>query len=166
MSVRDDLRIDKFNLDLEWLEHPLKVEKYHSILADVTYKRDILKIKLDKKSGEIANDIRMYPSEYEIDGSVTDAKVKELIAAHPDVLNLKYELADAEAEVIAANGIRKALADRKDALQDMVKLFLSGYWAKPYIKQEDKEHYLETDTTNKDALNANERMTARKTKKD
>lgn len=162
MSVKEDLRIDQHNLDHEWLHHPALVEKYHGKLSELQYDRDRVKIKLETEFAKACNDIRCNPVEYEVKGNITDGKVKEIATALPEIVELKKDLAWFEKEVTAAYGVKKALADRKDALQDLVRLYLSGYWATPRIKNDDKRNYQADDKFQEEALKGSERMKRRR----
>lgn len=142
-DVKDALSADKNSLDYEWTRQPHLLHKASEMLADVTFKRDRAKAKHGYESAKMANIIRSDPGAFNIDGNVTDSKVKEIVLATPSIIKLETIYHEWEADVIAANGVRRALEHKKEALSDMTRLFLSGYWAKPYISNEDKEEYKE-----------------------
>lgn len=139
-KIKDDLTINKFALDEEWLKQPSLVDKYSVILAELIESRDIAAEKLEVVKSQIASDIRSNPSDYDIQSSKpTDANVKEIVNAHPDVLEAAKVLREWEYEVSTGFGVRKALEHKRAALEDLTKLYLSGYWASPYISREERE---------------------------
>ncbi len=160
-DVNDALTIKKHSLDYEWLRQSHLLEKATSILADITYKRDRAKSKLAYESAKLGNYIRSNKKEMGIEGNATDSKVKELVTVDQAIVDLEEEYHDWEAEVIAANGVRRSLEHKKTGLEELTRLFLSGYWAKPYIAQEDKEKYREESNKDDEHLSTNARMMKR-----
>lgn len=158
-NVKDALAVDKHALDEEWIRQPDLIRKATDMLADVTFIRDKARAKLSYESAKLANIIRSDPDEYGIVDKVTDAKVKEIVTATDHIYQMEQDYYDAEAEVIATNGVRRALEHKKSQLEELTRLFLSGYWAKPYISQEDREQYKEsTKYDQTDELKNNSRL--------
>lgn len=166
-NVRDALSTNKLALDYEWLRQAHLLKQATDILADVTFKRDMAKSKLAYESSKLANWIRSNPDAYNINGTPTDNKVKEIVITEDEIQERERLLYEWEAEVIAANGVRRALEHKKTALEELTRLFLSGYWATPYVSTEDREKYRESTNDNQsEALSRNVRLKERAQQKD
>jgi len=164
-DVADALSLDKLALDYEWLRQTYLVNQATNLLADITFKRDRAKAKLAYESAKLANYIRSEPDEYNIKGTVTDGKVREIVTTDYKIYELEQTLHEWEAELVAANGVRRALEHKKAALEELTRLFLSGYWATPYISKEDRDKYKENDKYDQgDVLSENTRLQNRANK--
>lgn len=161
-DVKDALSIDKFALDYESGRQAHLVNDVTDLLADVSYKRDRAKAKHSYESAKLANWIRSNPDDYGIIGTATDSKVKEIVVCDDHIRDLERVYHEWEAEVISVNGVRRALEHKKGNIEEHVRLFLSGYWATPYVSREDKEAVkTASDNTQTDALKTNERLMRR-----
>jgi hypothetical protein len=132
MNYEDDIRIDEEMLDLEWTEQPLKMLKYCSILAKALKEVDVKKQELDIVKADIDKAVRTSPETFGL-GKVTEATVEftvirqaEYVAANNSLIEAKYEMEMAKAAV-------RAMDQRKDALEGMVRLYIAGYFAGPSV---------------------------------
>lgn len=136
MNYENDIKIDMDALDLEWFEQPEKMFKYSSHAADMRRKLDLAKEKLELIKAELDSEIRKSaPSKYGLEkfteGAITSIilKDKKYISANQTMNDAKYDLDIAQAAVIA-------IAQRKDALENLVKLFLGQYFAGPKVPRD------------------------------
>lgn len=161
-NIKDALATNKHALDDEWLRQPSLMDKATSVLSNVEYERDRAKARLSYQKAKLAVTIRDSPDEYNIQGTVTDGKVKELVACDDEIYELEKKLHEWEEEVTAADGVKWAVGQRKNQLEDLTKLFLSGYWAKPYVSNESREEIKESsESEHSEALQQNVRMKKR-----
>lgn len=131
MAERNVLEFDKFNLDVEWDDQPKLfkewADKYAAATRDLAFAENNLKVEM----AALAQDIRMRPQSYGIDGKPTVDAVKEAV-----VLSPRYQAAykaQVEAQYVAdqLRNMKDALYQRKEALQETWKMFAAEYFARP-----------------------------------
>lgn len=125
-----DLHIIESAIDTEWLEQPMKMFKYCALAAQTRMDLDHAKEAFDIIKAEMDKNIRNAPSDYGLE-KVTDKAIesititqKEYIKASNDYIQAKYENEMALAAV-------RACDQRKDALENLVRLHGQQYFAGP-----------------------------------
>jgi hypothetical protein len=121
-----DLTIDKTNLDKELLEHPQRVYEINKTAALAEKKRDEADFELKVVEAELEKEAREKLSK------TTEGAVKNFVRTHPYyIAALKNSIdANSEFKIIQAGVI--AFSHRKMALENLIKLYLSNYFAEPY----------------------------------
>lgn len=124
MSYEDDLKINKNKLDREWIKQPQFYMQYAEQLAIADQEKQRAKEKLEIAKAETDQDIR--------GNSVT--KMTEAMVQAEIILQPKYQrtLSEYQKKCYEYNIISaavKAFEQRKSALENLVRLYLSGYFS-------------------------------------
>jgi len=135
----DDIRIDPFNLEGEWLEHPGKVFYYNEQLADARREMDEVKRDLDLVAAKINSKIRHNPTNYGLKEKPTKDAVEGALAMEDKYQTAYTEYLDARHEYDVVNAACRAFGDRRSALENLVKLKLSDIHCEPRASVEDKK---------------------------
>lgn len=132
-----DLYIDESALDVEWLGQPMLMVKYSRELASAEREVARLKEKISVEQARLDKDVRTSPEKYGLyDIKITEAVVNNAIITNKDFQKLKAELIDANYEVGMLKGAVDAVKQRKDALQDLVRLHGQQYFAGPTMPRD------------------------------
>jgi hypothetical protein len=132
MNYEEDIRIDETALDVEWVEQPALMMKYARLAADARKYLDQKKEALELLRAEIDKEIRQNPTEFGIEKITENAVQNTIITteqfreANQKVINAKFDVDIAQAAVIA-------VSQRKDALENLVRLHGQQYFAGPKI---------------------------------
>lgn len=124
----DFLYIDRNILDRETELQPKKMAKYSRDLAEA--KQDVLeaKAKLELIAAELDPKIRRNPDKYGVE-TVTEPQVAKAIVRNKEYQKAQTELFELQREEADLKAIVNTLDHRKQAISDMVKLHLAGYWS-------------------------------------
>lgn len=133
-----DLEIDKYALDAECMDQPRRFIHWAEALAEASSVRDRMDQSLDVTLAQTEMKVRKDPTAYGLE-KVTDASVKALVTIDPFVVKAEELLIQAKHRVNILFAAKEAFEQRKSMLENLVKLFLSGYWSDPKIKGEAKE---------------------------
>lgn len=132
MNYEDDIRIDESQLEMEWLEQPTLMFKYAKLVADFRRKFDLAKEELDLVKADLDKEVRTNPDKFGIE-KITETVVSNTIIAlkkyrdtNEKLLNAKYDLDVAQAAVVS-------ISQRKDALENLVRLHGQQYFAGPKV---------------------------------
>ena len=126
----NDVRIDTEQLDLEWVKQP---QLYHKYLEEAIFARDArdrAKQRRDVVAAEVGKDIRANPSKYGLD-KATETAITTLIPTAPAYKEAieTYSQACLEADLVQA--AVSAIEMRKSALENLVRLHATSYFAGP-----------------------------------
>jgi hypothetical protein len=135
MNYEKDIKIDAEALDLEWLEQPQLMLKYCQHAADMRYKLDAAKEALDLARAELDKEIRTNPERFGI-GKVTESVVENTILMQPEYREASEAMANAKYESDVAQNAVRAIDQRKDALENLVRLFGLQYFAGPRVPRD------------------------------
>lgn len=133
MNYKDDLTIDKHNLDTEWMKQSHLFSNWGEELVYAEERVDKAKARLDLVKANIDSNIRAQ----NIGSKITESQISNMI-----IQDLEYQKAVSEhIEAKKQQGIievaRKAFEfQRNKALDRLTDLFLSNYWAEPRGKAE------------------------------
>lgn len=141
--LRDDssvLEIDEHNLEKEWAEHSQIYYRFALELADAKTKLDEAKAQLDLVKAELDTQIRADPEKYNIE-RISEAAINNAILQQP-IYKLEHKAyLKANEAVRVLEAMTRALEHRKRALQSMVELYLSNYYAEPRLPEGSQEAY-------------------------
>lgn len=126
----DDMRIDENMLEVEWLEQPTLMFKYSKLAAEVRKRLDRCKDSLDLVKANLDTAIRSDPEQFNI-SKITEAVVTNTILQQDEYQEAQTELVDVKYELDLAMGAVYAINARKDALENLVKLYGMQYFAGP-----------------------------------
>ncbi len=138
MDYEKDIQIDESALDAMWLDQPSLMFKYAKNAAEMRRELDLAKEKLDLVKAELDKEIRTNPDKFGIE-KITEAVVTNTMIttlkykkANDEFLNVKYEVDVAQAAVVA-------MSQRKDALENLVRLHGQQYFAGPKVPHDISE---------------------------
>ena len=143
MGVLDDLRIDKYALDKEWLEQPQRYQIYSEFEARAEKEQDEARRNLDLVRAELDSDIRQNPSEYSLKEKPTEAAISNVILSQEKYKDAQQRYIDAKYNLNVLTGNTKSFEHRKSALENLVKLSLSGYYSRPVSPTKEHEEVME-----------------------
>lgn len=135
MNYEEDIRIDPTALDIEWLGQAEMMIKYTRHAAQARMELDQSKQALDIIRAGLDKDIRELPKQYGLE-KVTDKAVESTIITLMEYQESFQEYLDAKYEADMAQGAVQAFQQRKDALQDLVRLHGQSYFAGPSIPRD------------------------------
>lgn len=133
---RDDVQdgsfidIDEMQLHKEWLNQPRLYLQYASKLADATHEFDEAKSQLEVTKSEIDADIRRDPDSYNLE-KVTETSIANTIPMQEPYREATNNLLEAKHRRDVLDAAVTALDHRRKALEKLVDLHLSGYFAAP-----------------------------------
>ena len=135
MNYEEDIRIDETSLDVEWLEQPAKMLKYVKHAARMRMELDQAKESLDVVRAGLDKEIRTTPEKYGIE-KVTEGAVSAAILLHPKYQNANGMYLETKYEYDIASGAVRAFEQRKDSLENLVRLHGQNYFAGPKIPRD------------------------------
>jgi hypothetical protein len=136
-SYEEDLTIDRYALDDEWVKQPTVFMEWSEHYAQAILERDRAKEKLDLIRAEIDADVRTNPEKYDLQ-KITESAISSAIIQtkeYGDAMNIYIE---AVKFVNILGGAKDALNHKKAALENLTRLYLENYYAKPNIPKEVK----------------------------
>ena len=149
MNYEKDIKIDETALDIEWLEQPALFMKYARHYADTMQDLDEAKEKVELVKAELDSDIRLNPEDYVL-GKITDAAIANKILCQASFKKANKEWLTAKHENQVAKGAVDSFNQRKEALENLVKLHGQSYFAGPKVPRdiawEKKEKEKKVDT--------------------
>jgi hypothetical protein len=135
MKFEEDIRIDEDALDIEWLNQPRLMLKYSKISAEAKMEMLLRKENLDLVKADLDKEIRSDPEKFGI-VKITETAVSNTIISHKlyKEANTAYLQAQYEADI--AKGAVSAVEHKKDALENLVRLFGQNYFAGPQVPRD------------------------------
>lgn len=137
INYEKDLAIDPGELDEEWLNQPVLMERYGRLSADAQRERDQLKEKMDVVRAETDNAIRENPTKYKCPTDKagapkpTEAWIAAAILTTEEYRKASDTLIEANYKLNLLNSAVRAMEHRKKALEKLVELFGLQYFAGP-----------------------------------
>lgn len=145
MGYKEDLRIDKYDLDEECVDHSSRYEKWGNAHAEADLRREKAERRIKVIEAEVDEEIRENPKKYgwEEDRPPTEPFIKAAIMRHPRVkaaYNIFYRAKGRAAKLKVAV---RAFEHRKRNLSDLCGLHNKQYYSRPYVppkySREEKE---------------------------
>lgn len=132
MDYENEIRIEEDALDLEWLNQPSLMLSVTREQAQTMEVEDRAKENLELVKAELDMEIRSDPDAFGIT-KLTEATVSAAILASEKYQEASDRYLNAKFENKVAIGAVKAFEQRKDALENLVKLHGQQYFAGPSI---------------------------------
>jgi hypothetical protein len=132
MNYEQDIRIDETALDVEWLEQPSLLLRYAKHVAGCRKTLDEIKEELDLIKAEIDRKIRKNPEKYDIE-KITEGVIQATILRQSKFKEVNETYIQSKYELDVAQAALNAVYQRKDALENMVKLYGMQYFAGPKV---------------------------------
>lgn len=130
-EIELQLHPDPNDLDTEWVEQPRLRFRYGADLADAKRSVSEAKAELELTTAELELAIRSNPAGFGLDSKVTEGAVKATVLSQEGYTKAKNALIQAQHDVDVLDAAVSAIDHRKKALEDLVALFLAGYFARP-----------------------------------
>lgn len=135
MDYTNDIKIDETALDLEWLDQASLMMKYTRHAVQMRLEMDKAKEALELVRAELDKSIRTNPEKYGIE-KITDKVVENTIPMQKDYKEASNNYIQAKFESDLAYSVVKAIDARKDALENLVRLYGQQYFAGPRIPRD------------------------------
>jgi len=132
-----DLSIDKFRLDEECITHPGLFYRYSEMAAEAKNKVGVLGDSLKLTMGE-AN-IKIRNRFIKAEEKFTEAVISSSVEKDEDVITAREELREAELALARLQAGVNAMEHRKSQLDNLVKLYVAGYFSTPAQSGRPKE---------------------------
>jgi len=135
MDYEKDISIDEEALDIEWLEQPRLMMQYSKHLAQARMELDELKQALEITKAEIDRKIRATPEKYKLE-KITDKSIESITITSSEYKQAFQEYLDAKYEADMAMSAVRAFEQRKEALENLVRLHGQQYFAGPKVPRD------------------------------
>lgn len=126
VAHRERLQIDKHALDDMWLQQPGIIQEIGERLALEISRRDEAKDELADTMAEIDGEVRELHADD--DKKPTETAIKNEVAQDSKVQKAKRRLRALELNVSRLQMLRESFTQRRYALQDLVTLYVAGYY--------------------------------------
>lgn len=136
LNYERDIHIDESALDVEWLGQPLLMMRYTRAMARAEKEMMRMKEKQKVKYAELDKSVRKDPAKYQIMVKLTETVVDGAIISDEEYQKVTEELIEATYEFNMVKGAVDSIKQRKDALQDLVKLHGQQYFAGPSVPRD------------------------------
>ena len=132
-NYEKDLDIDKHSLDLQWVSQPRLYMNYamKAENADAEYRK--AKENLEIVYAQVYQEER---SRLEKEGKVTEALISSAVAVNEKHIKAKKEVESKLYESGIYKAATRAFEQKKKALENLVQLYLAGYWSAPQQNSE------------------------------
>lgn len=164
MNYEDDLRIDPNALDIEWLDQPKLYMQYAEEAADASREVDKTKERLEVTRAELDGEIRS-KAEDKGEKKPTEGAILMQIQTHPRYQQAISDFNEAKYNQNMMNAAVKAFEQRKVALENLVRLHGSSYFAGPSIPRELTQEFIDSSRSKRVASKSREKMKAMSEKK-
>ena len=141
MNYENDLKIDVDALDVEWAEQPTLMLKYTRIAAEARMELEEAKEKVGIVKAEIDLQIREDPEKFGLI-KITEAAIQSTIALEDSFIKVNSKCLKTAYELEMAQGAVRAMDQRKQALENLVKLHGLQYFAGPKVPRDLSKEYL------------------------
>lgn len=130
LDYEKDIQIDPEALDVEWLNQAELMRKYSKHAADMKYQMDNLKERMEWTKAEVEMKIRSTPEAYGL-VKVTESAIQSTLLLEPDYTKVQGEYNESRYEYDVAMAAVRAVDQKKNALENLVKLLSLSYFAGP-----------------------------------
>jgi hypothetical protein len=129
LDYENDVKIDPQSLETCLVNQAEDYAKWNKAWAQATRERDQAKENLNVVWEHLAKKARTDWDLYGFFKVPTDGMIKEWVPAQQKYIDANIEYIDSAYKVNILAGAKQAFEHRKSALSDLVKLYLSGYYA-------------------------------------
>jgi hypothetical protein len=135
-NYEKDLQINKDALDDEWIRQPGVYMRYVQLAAKADSEARRAKEKISVVQAEVSTAIRTEKAKENV--KTTEAMLNALVFQHKDYKEAVSDHIEKVEEAKIMNGAVDAFAQRRYALENSVKLYLSGYFSEPKDIKDDE----------------------------
>jgi hypothetical protein len=142
LNYEKDVTIDEEGLDTEWLSQPRLMLTYGNHAAEKRKEVDIAKEKLDVVKAELDRKIRMEPSFFGL-SKLTETVIQNTIIVQTKYTEASENYIEAKYELDMAMAAVRAIDQKKQALENLVKLHGQQYFAGPKVPRDLSQEWLD-----------------------
>lgn len=139
-----DIKINKHQLDAEWVEQSSLFWRYAKAEADAEDVMDRAKERLELVKADLDKKMRTMLASG--DKKPTEAVIASAVLLHDDCRAASTEYLDAKHIYNVFRAAVKAFTQRKDSLENLVRLFGMEYFSTPAVKGQEGEEGLRKST--------------------
>ena len=141
-NAKNDLEIDRNNLELEWEKQAGLYFFYAEQSADAIEAQTRAKDAVDLVEAQLDKEIRDDPGAFDLD-KLTETRIKSTIYLQGSYKDAKNTAIECTKTVKVLQAILQAFEHKKSALENLGRLFLSNYYAEPTVSDNAKEKIIE-----------------------
>ena len=141
-SYKDDLKIDTLALDEELKWQPTLYMKWADLFAESSYRLDRQKEKVEITFAQCYEIVSISPEAYDI-RRITEASLKSAIVQMPVYRAELKKLHRLKKETSVLSSAKDAMRQKKESLEGLIKLHISGYFAEPSLDPESRKVFEE-----------------------
>lgn len=128
-NFKEELEIDKFNLDNEWMKQSSLYMKYAELSVEANKILEEKKLLLDVKYSSKYSSLK---AEAEKSGlKSTDTSIKSMVETNDEIISIREDIIKAEYNYKMLQKIEASFSMRKSALENLVFLFTKSYYSEP-----------------------------------
>jgi len=135
MNYEKDIEIDESALDVECLEQSALMLKYTKYQAETARDEDLAKEHFELVKAELDKEIRNDPDKFDMP-KVTESAVNSAILMHENYKKASKRYIEAKFENTVAKGAVRTFDQRKDELENLVRLHGQQYFAGPRVPRD------------------------------
>jgi hypothetical protein len=128
LRYKEQVRIDKYDLDNELIKQPELFLKYASMLPDAIRERDTIKNQLEILRSKLYKEVKSN------NPKMTDRAAEAEIIDNKDYKEKFNEFLDAQQNVRIIEIAKQSFEQRHDALRYLVRLYIAGYYSDVVVK--------------------------------
>lgn len=141
LNFEEDVVVNQYELDKEWVHQPLLMITYGQNEARAKLASDMSKERVEVIRASLSKNIRENPQAYDL-SKVTETAIENNIQVSEEYLDAVQKMLDARYEYELARAATTAIATKKEALENLVKLYGMQYFADPVANKEDTDKIL------------------------
>jgi hypothetical protein len=157
MDFEKDVNIDLDALEMEWLKQPTLYFKYSKQMEACADEMRELELQVDIIRSELDNEIRKEFMSRDEKKKLTEKMIEAMILQNSNYQKVVKEYNDKKYEFNILKSTVEALNQKKYALENLVKLWLGGYYATPKDGNRDWSNKINDYQDNKIVKNLNEK---------
>jgi len=144
-SFKNDIRIDRFQLDVEVEKQPSLMQFYSESLAEAKAMKDEAKNKLEF----VLASRDLYYRANPIEGiKVTESSIASMVTTDAEVVQAKEREQQAKERTYFLESAVATIEDRKSELKNLTSLWIGGYYALPGAERTDRSALLRNNLLN------------------
>lgn len=152
MNYEKDLFIDESALDVEWLEQPSLMMKYGRLEANLEFEMGRAKEVADAVKAHLDFEIRSEPEKFGLEGiKITEAVITNTIIHQETYKQAYLAFLEAKKEYDYCRVAVRAVIQRKEALENLVKLHGQMYFAGPKMPRDLNKEREDRNVTRKES---------------
>ena len=133
-DYRQDIKVDEFDLEGEWITHPSIYMHYSEIWAEAVADKDDAKLKMDWIAANIDLDVRKnWDTKYNFDAKPSEGAIKNTILISAKYLEAYRKYNQCIKRVNSMVGVKTAFEHKKHALGNLVSLKIGGNNSTKYL---------------------------------